>query len=57
MSWDGEWYRRAYFDDLLTAVKSAGQPGMPDRLDSAELVGAFGALAIQCDQAAMEAAG
>ena len=38
-AWDGEWYRRAYFDDG-TPLGSASQCRMPDRLDRAELVGA-----------------
>ena len=35
--WDGEWYRRAYFDDG-SPLGSAQQPRMPDRFDFAELV-------------------
>ena len=37
--WDGEWYRRAYFDDG-TPLGSAQQRRVPDRFDRAELVGA-----------------
>ena len=36
--WDGEWYRRAYFDDG-TPLGSADERGMPDRCDLAKLVG------------------
>ena len=32
--WDGDWYRRAFFDDG-TPLGSAAQRGMPDRLDRA----------------------
>ena len=39
--WDGQWYRRAYFDDG-TPLGSAEQPRMPDRFDSAKLVRAIG---------------
>ena len=35
--WDGEWYRRAYFDDG-SPLGSATQPRMPDRFDCAKLV-------------------
>ena len=38
--WDGEWYRRAYFDDG-TPLGSATQRRVPDRFDRAELVGAL----------------
>ena len=38
-AWDGEWYRRAYFDDG-TPLGSAAERGMPDRFDLAKLVGA-----------------
>ena len=34
--WDGEWYRRAYFDDG-TPLGSAHERRVPDRLDRAEL--------------------
>ena len=37
--WDGEWYRRAYFDDG-SPLGSASNRGMPDRFDCAKLVGA-----------------
>ena len=39
--WDGEWYRRAYFDDG-SPLGSADQRRMPDRLRRAKLVGAVG---------------
>jgi cyclic beta-1,2-glucan synthetase len=39
--WDGEWYRRAYFDDG-TPLGSAPQRRMQDRFDRAKLVGAVG---------------
>ena len=39
-SWDGGWYRRAYFDDG-TPLGTAGCGRMPDRFDRAELGGAF----------------
>ena len=35
--WDGEWYRRAYFDDG-TPLGSASNRRMPDRFDCAKLV-------------------
>ena len=38
--WDGEWYRRAYFDDG-SPLGSSSQPRMPDRFDCAELVCSF----------------
>ena len=38
-AWDGEWYRRAYFDDG-TPLGSATQRRVPDRLAPAELGGA-----------------
>ena len=38
MRWDGEWYRRAYFDDGAP-LGSADKPRMPDRFASAKLVG------------------
>ncbi len=34
--WDGEWYRRAYYDDG-TPLGSAANAGVPHRLDCAEL--------------------
>ena len=34
--WDGEWYRRAYFDDGTSAGIRA-ERGVPDRFDRAEL--------------------
>ena len=37
--WDGEWYRRAYFDDG-TPVGIASESRVHDRLDFAKLVGA-----------------
>ena len=43
--WDGEWYRRAYFDNG-EPLGSATQPRVPDRLAAAELVGAVAAPAI-----------
>ena len=39
--WDGEWYRRAYFDDG-SPLGSVDQRGLPHRLRVAELVGAVG---------------
>ena len=39
-AWDGEWYRRAYFDDG-SPLGSASNRRMSDRFDRAELVGAF----------------
>ena len=38
--WDGEWYRRAYFDDG-SPLGSAQQPRVPDRFDFPELVRAL----------------
>jgi cyclic beta-1,2-glucan synthetase len=38
--WDGDWYRRAYFDDG-TPLGSAGLARMPDRLHRPKLVGAL----------------
>ena len=38
--WDGQWYRRAYFDDG-TPLGSADERRMPDRRDLAKLVGAL----------------
>ncbi len=35
--WDGEWYRRAYFDDG-SPLGSAHEPRVPDRFDFPELV-------------------
>ena len=35
-AWDGEWYRRAYFDDG-TSLGSALNTGMQDRHNCAEL--------------------
>ena len=40
-AWDGEWYRRAYFDDG-TPLGSAQQRGVPHRLHRAVVVGALG---------------
>ena len=37
-AWDGEWYRRAYFDDG-TPLGSARERRVPDRLDRAVLGG------------------
>ena len=37
-AWDGDWYRRAYFDDG-TPLGSAANDGMPDRFDRAVLGG------------------
>ena len=48
--WDGEWYRRAYFDDG-TPLGSAAQRRMPDRLDRAELGGALAAPATRSARA------
>ncbi len=40
-AWDGEWYRRAYFDDG-TPLGSAAEHRVPHRFDRAELVGHLG---------------
>ena len=40
-AWDGDWYRRAYFDDG-TPLGSAQSAGVPDRRDLAELGRALG---------------
>ena len=39
-AWDGDWYRRGFFDDG-TPLGSAANGGMPDRLDRAILGGAL----------------
>ena len=40
-AWDGEWYRRAWFDDG-TPLGSATERGVPDRFDFAVLGGDLG---------------
>ena len=45
-AWDGDWYRRAYFDNG-EPLGSADQSGMPDRFPAAKLVGDSAARAIR----------
>ena len=54
-AWDGDWYRRAWFDDG-TPLGSATERGMPDRFDLAVLGGDLGCRATRARAARAMAA-